>query len=65
MNDTNKNKKNDDKNNINIYNNNNTEIINDNRNPNNSIKPICKYYLSLFNFLAILNMTCRYKMNCL
>ena len=43
MNDTNKNKKNDDINNINIDNNKNTGLIHVKRNPNYNARPICKY----------------------
>ena len=41
MNDTNKNKKNDDINNIDVDNNNNTGLIHVKRNPNYNARPIC------------------------
>ena len=57
MNDTNKNKKNDDINNINIDNNNNTGLIHVKRNPNYNARPIRKYYKKGY---CLYNEKCRY-----
>ena len=57
MNDTNKNKKNDDINNINIDNNNNNGLIHVKKNPNYNARPICKYYKKGY---CLYNEKCRY-----